>query len=164
MRLNPAFLQSQAHECFQLGVHAARGHRAYHRAWRAHFGLGVDDCVELFNLVDDFEDLDYTNHSKWMLAALYFLRNYPTVDDLATRVSADAKTVRYHVWKWCDSFVLLDLVRHLPYEFLFIANASRRQDTYAMLEYSPGREMIPDYDNMDGSHSTVDTDPGLYTL
>jgi hypothetical protein len=83
----------------------------YRRYFRSLFGCNVTHVRYLWNTIDsEIMELRF-DHIGWLLASLYFLRCYPTFDELSVKLGKNQVTVRKHVWRFVDYLATLDLVR-----------------------------------------------------
>lgn len=91
----------------------------YRRNFRSLFGCNQSHVMQLWNTIDqEIVDLRF-DHVGWMLAALYFLRCYPTIDEIAIKLGKNQVTVRKHIWQFVDHIATLDVVRdHRRYPWL----------------------------------------------
>ena len=81
---------------------AALSH-SQHRRWRAHFGVCPRASLKMWNLIlstrctlNEARNLD----PFYYFMALYFLKRYPTNDEMAGRTNRSPKTVRTWVWRF----------------------------------------------------------------
>ena len=80
------------------------------RKFKAHFGVDVFVVAHLWNLIDtNLGDIP-TDQVYWLLAALYFLHVYPTMDVISSRLEKHPDTVRTHVWVCVNKLASLDCV------------------------------------------------------
>jgi hypothetical protein len=101
-------LDPRDHDCF-----------SYRRSFRSLFGCNQTHVKHLWNTIDtEIKELPFT-HIGWLMTALYFLRCYPTFDELAVIVGKNTVTIRKHVWEFIDHLASLEMVRdHKTYPWL----------------------------------------------
>ena len=74
------------------------------RTWRAHFGACPRTSLEMWNLLlqEFVHELPRGVDLEAFFMVLFFLKTYPSVDVLASRVQKDQKTVRKWVWWYIE--------------------------------------------------------------
>ena len=83
---------------------------ALYRRYNAHFGMGPSKLARFWNEIDAMITDLSPSEIKWYLTTMYFLRCYPTCEQLGARVGHDEKTVRKYIWKFVDYVSQLELV------------------------------------------------------
>ena len=110
MRISIAAIRHVAHQ-FGDNLDPAQSSRlTYIRRFRSYFGINPCAAANLWNSIDCDVTILNAAEVEWFLAALYFLRVYPTVTQLANTMGRDEKTVRKHVWKYTDLIGSLEVV------------------------------------------------------
>ena len=84
----------------------------------SHFGVDVHQIAEFWNLIDQQQEELSNVLIPWMLAALYFLHEYPTMEVLSTLMGRHVDTVRKWTWKFINLLATIDVVSESIVRFI----------------------------------------------
>lgn len=132
MRTNPEAVREVASRRFGVGGTGV----VWQRRFVATFGCDNDNVAELWNNIDSHLAQLNHRHLVWILAALCFLRTYPTCESLATKLNKDEKTIRKHAWTFTEYLSRLEMVC-LKLEFM----CNKPDDRYLPLTADTKRKL-----------------------
>ena len=125
---NPPTLEENYNELTKLQL----------RIWRAHFGVCPRASLKMWRLLlQEFGNIGPTKGLELpaFFMTLFFLKTYPTVDVLASRVQKDPKTARKWVWFYINK--MSDLTHILVSSNIFILSIFEYYYLYFFLPFNP---------------------------
>ncbi len=109
MRIRLAAVRMAARQ-FGPGLSYEGGTQSFRERFHDHFGMRDTEVRAIWNLIDETVKELEASHVVWLLAALAFLRTYPTTSHLACTLNRTPKTVRKYVWIFTEHLARLEVV------------------------------------------------------
>ena len=115
MRISPLAVKCAAREIYSHLDWTHMGESiTYNRRFRAIFGADPRNMARVWNAIDGaIEEQADTSEIYWLMVTMHWMKTYPTIDNLATTIGKDPKTVRTYLWKYTDLMARLEVVCEL---------------------------------------------------